>query len=108
MTLTIIITCFLPGIAAIIRWRVWQARNTLALVEATLRFNATGNTVTPLVQRLVFQAGPAACKNVKREMMDAMAKSRHPRNNLNTGQETIAQLENLGGGSNRGEGVKTQ
>lgn len=33
-----------------------KARNTLALVEATLRFNATGNTVTPLVQRLVFQA----------------------------------------------------
>jgi len=33
-----------------------KARNTLALVEATLRLNATGNTVTPLVQRLVFQA----------------------------------------------------
>jgi len=33
-----------------------KARSTLALVEATLGLNSTGNVVTPLVQRLVFQA----------------------------------------------------
>ena len=63
--MALIIMCLLPcpGIAGITRKQVWQARNTLALVEATLRFNATGNTVTPLVQRLVFQACPRAARS---------------------------------------------
>lgn len=48
-------TSFFPGQTTLAVF--WQVRSTLALVEATLGLNSTGNVVTPLVQRLVFQAG---------------------------------------------------
>ena len=56
----------------------WQVRSTLALVEATLGLNSTGNVVTPLVQRLVFQAGsPRGPNDGNIRMVDGANKNNH-------------------------------